>query len=133
MKNMKLFTVLGVLLLATMVISSGCKKKSTVINPEFGVTSVNVTLDIGEGVQFFAKCTNDDVKMTKVTIKSPLGVSTYEFNLNGQYFLKNELFALQADNTGYLKLSGAWTFNFVGNRTADGTSFSANASLNVSK
>ena len=132
MKNMKLFAVLGILLFATVMIESGCKKKTTVIIPSFGVTATPVTLDVGPGLQFFAKCVNDDIKMTKVTIYAPLSTSTYEFNLNGTYFLKNELFALQADQTGYLKVAGTWTFNFVGNRTADGASFSESATLAVS-
>jgi len=132
MKNMKLFAVLGILLFATVMLESGCKKKAAEIIPSFGVTATPVTLDIGAGLQFYSTCVNDDVKMTKVTIVAPLSTSTYVFNLNGTYFLKNELIALQADNTGYLKSAGTWTFNFTGNRTADGNSFSVNATLNVS-
>ncbi|MCX6252827.1 MAG: hypothetical protein NTX61_18995 [Bacteroidetes bacterium] len=132
MKTMKLFAVLGILLFATIIFESGCKKKTTTITPAFGVSATPVTLDIGPGLDFFATCTNDDVKMTKVTIYAPLNSSTYEFNLNGTYFLKNQIIALQADLTGYLKVSGIWTFSFVGNRTADGASFSTTATVNVS-
>lgn len=127
---------MGALLLAAIIISSGCKKKEepVVIVPAFTMTATTVTLQGGGfGLQFFAKCNNDDVKMTKVMLTDPIGSFTETYNLNGTYFVKNEIFGLQATDQAYTKSSGTWKFNFVGNRTADGAAFAVDATLSVSK
>jgi hypothetical protein len=130
-KNNTLLTI-GILLLSTSILLFGCKKDKETITPEFTVTATNVQLQGGiEGLQFFGKCTNDDVKMTKATITDPLTSQTITYNLNGNYFVKNEAFALQDANVGYVKELGTWTFDFVGNRTADNTAFNATATLQV--
>jgi hypothetical protein len=123
------FTVVGVALL----LSSSCKKKddnSTPQVPVFTVSADSVTLQAGgEGLQFFGKCTNEDVKMTKVIGTSPSSVQTFTYILNGNSFTKNTQFSMQDDNTAYVKELGTWNFTFVGNRTADNASFSVNATL----
>jgi uncharacterized surface anchored protein len=86
----------------------------------------------GVGLQFFGKCNNDDIKMTKVEIMDPFQ-TTITFNLNGTYFVKNEAFAMQDANEAYLKQAGTWTFTFIGNRTEDNSSFSAVTTLVISK
>ena len=137
MKKLTRFLSVTAVLFAAIVIISGCKKKAedpapTV--PAFTMTATTVNLQGGGfGLQFYAKCNNDDVKMTKVMITDPIGSMNQTFNLNGTYFVKNEIFGLQATNEAYTKSSGNWTFNFVGNRTADNTAFAVNATLNVSK
>lgn len=133
MKKFNAFLTLGIVLLIAGILFSGCKKKEDPIIPAFTVTAITVQLQGGgEGLQFFGKCTNDDVKMTKVTVYDPLSVQTTTYNINGEYFVKNEAFGLQDANVGYTKELGTWTFNFVGNRTADGASFSESTTLSVS-
>ena len=133
MKKFNAFLALGTFLLIAGIFFSGCKKKSDPVIPSFTVTALTVQLQGGgEGLQFYGKCTNDDVKMTKVTIYDPLSVQNITYNINGNYYVKNEAFQLQDATVGYNKELGTWTFNFVGNRTADGASFSEGAALAVS-
>ena len=133
MKKINSFLAVGIVLLIAGIVFSGCKKKSDPVIPSFTVTALTVQLQGGgEGLQFYGKCTNDDVKMTKVTIYDPLSVQNITYNINGNYYVKNEAFQLQDATVGYNKELGTWTFNFVGNRTADGASFSESASLSVS-
>ena len=135
MKKRNTFIALGVILLSTVILFSGCKKKSSTpaVSPAFIVTATNVTFQNGDaGLQFYAKCTNTDCKMTKVTINDPIGTNTVTYDLNGNYEVENEIFMLEDANTGYTKELGTWTFNFVGNRTSDGSSFASSASLLVS-
>jgi len=58
-----------------------------------------------------AKCTNDDVKMTKVMITDPEGVSTWTYELNGTTYVKN-----QGMRSGYGKpyewLTGHWKSSY---------------------
>ena len=135
MKKLTPYLSVTVVLLATLMIVGGCKKKAEdPIVPSFTITATTVQLQGGgEGLQFFAKCNNDDIKMTKVTITDPLASFNQTYNLNGTYFVKNEIFGLQEATTAYVKSIGTWTFNFVGNRTADGTSFAVNGALTVAK
>lgn len=116
-------------------ILSGCKKKSSgPVVPTFTVTATTVQLQGGgEGLQFYAKCTNTDVKMTKVTVTDPIATNTSTYNLNGTYFVMNQVFMLEDQTSAYTKEIGTWTFSFVGNLTSDGTSFSVGASLSVGK
>ena len=119
------------------MISGSCKKKddnpTSPQVPVFTVTADSVMLQTGdEGLQFFGKCTNENVKMTKVTITSPVSVQTSTYLLNGNSFVKNTPFSLQEDNTAYNKELGTWNFTFVGNRTADNVSFSVNSTLSIS-
>jgi hypothetical protein len=127
-----LFAVIGV----AIMISSSCKKKDDNPAPQvpvFTVTANTVQLQGGgEGLQFFAKCTNEDVKMTNVTITDPLSVQPSTYELNGNSIAKNTQFSLQDDNVAYVKETGTWNFTFVGNRTSDNQSFSVNATLLVS-
>jgi hypothetical protein len=136
MKKLTRYFSITVVLLAALLVISSCKKdeEPAPTVPAFTITATTVQLQAGgEGLQFFAKCNNDDVKMTKVTITDPIASFTQTYNLNGTYFVKNEIFGLQATNEAYGKSIGTWTFNFVGNRTADGVAFAVNGSLAVSK
>lgn len=133
MKNLRNLSMIVILLAGTMILSSGCKKKSDPVVPTFTVTATTVAITGGDGLQFYAKCSNVDVKMTKVLITDPIGANTFTYNLNGDYYLQNEIFALQSDTEAYLKLSGTWSFIFVGNLTSDNSSFSTTVTLNVTK
>ena len=56
----------GIVLLCAAVLFGGCKKKADdPIVPAFTVSATTVNLDNGGlGLQFTAKCTNDDIKLT---------------------------------------------------------------------
>ena len=130
--------ILGIsmlVLLSASLILSGCKKKKDeAVTPSFVVTATTVPLaGGGEGLQFYGKCTNTDVKMTKATVTDPIGSSPITYNLNGNYVVRNEVFMLEDATQAYTKAIGTWTFSFVGNLTSDGTSFSVGASLTVGK
>ena len=132
MKKLTALMSITMLLLSTAILLTDCKKKETAIVPAFIVTSQTVTLQGGGlGLQFYAKCSNDDVKMTKVTITDPLQSGNITYNLNAQTYVKDEIFQLQDATTAYTKESGTWKFNFVGNRSADGTSFAVDAYVSV--
>ncbi len=126
MKKTNTLFVIGILLLSTVILFSSCKKKETTpaTTPAFIVTATTVQLQSGgAGLQFYAKCTNTDVKMTKVTINDPLGANTITYNLNGNYEVENEIFMLEDATTAYTDETGTWSFNFVGNINSDGTAF----------
>jgi hypothetical protein len=132
MKKFKVVFKLGIVLLIAGILFSGCKKDEDPVIPKFTVSAITVQLQGGgEGLQFFGTCTNDDVKMTKVTIYDPLNQQNITFNANGNTFVKGQAFDLQEVGTAYVKELGTWQFNFVGNRTADGVSFSESATLSV--
>lgn len=124
------FVILGVVL----VLSGCCKKDDNPPSqvPVFTVTAITVQLQGGgEGLQFTAKCTNEDVKMTSVNINDPLSVQIFTYELNGKSYAKNSPIPLQDDNVGYTKEPGTWSFTFVGNRASDNVGFSANATLSI--
>ena len=126
---------MSVLFTSTALLMTDCKKSTTTppITPAFIVTSTTVTLQTGGfGLQFYAKCTNTDVKLTKVTISDPLQTGNVVYNLNSTTYVQNQIFDLQDANTAYIKQSGNWQFTFVGNRTSDGGSFAAVATVAVS-
>lgn len=134
---MKKINYILIFLLIPAFIISGCKKKKDdppAVVPGFTVTATQVNLNTGDiGLQFFAKCHNDDVKMTKAIITDPIGATNITFNLNGNYAVKNEIFGLQAADEAYLKKIGTWSFVFIGNRTSNGVAFTASSTLSVSK
>jgi hypothetical protein len=124
------YAVIGVVLM----FSIGCKKDNPDPQvPVFTVTANTVQLQGGgEGLQFFAKCTNEDVKMTKVTYTSPSTIQTATYDFNGNSIAKNAQFSLQDDNLAQVKELGTWSFTFEGKRTSDNESFSVNATLLIS-
>jgi hypothetical protein len=125
------FAVIGVLLL----LSISCKKDKDDPDPQvpvFTVTANTVQLQGGgEGLQFSAKCTNEDVKMTEVTNTSPISVTAFTYDLDGKSYAKNSSIPLQDEDVAYFKELGTWNFTFAGNRTSDNESFSVNATLSV--
>ena len=134
MKKITSFATLGILLLVTILLFTNCKKEDEPVVPAFTVTSTTVPLQAGgDGLQFKARCTNNDVKMTKVLITDPEQSPAYTYLLNDQGFSKNQDFDLQDASVAYGKLTGTWTFIFVGNRTSDNEGFTVNASLSVGK
>ena len=118
MKKFNTLLILGSFLIFGVIISTGCKKKAAdPIVPAFTVTAVPVTFQTGEaGLQFFGKCTNEDVKITKVTNTSPITSQTATYNLNGNSIAKNSAFSLQDESVGYEKELGTWNFDRRGTR-----------------
>jgi hypothetical protein len=138
MKKRKYALLIVGLIMSSFIVFSGCKKKSsdepTYPSVAFVVTYVTVTLQGGsEGVEFFANCSTTDVKMTKVQIMDPLHSGTVTYNLNDQVYVKSQIFALQDDNTAYLKEGGTYQITFTGHRTVDNAAFTIVNNVNVAK
>jgi len=132
MKTVNYLLAIGVLLLITSIIFSGCKKNLP--SPVFTLTYTSITLQDGSmGVEFYATCTTTDVKMTKVDILDPNRTNTETYNLNNVTRLKGEIFALQDVGDGYFKVGGVYQFTFTGIRVADNTGFATVTTLNVAK
>src|ERR1035438_8306052 len=112
MKKVNYLVFIGVLLLSTTIIFSGCKKKSSTPDeptPVFIITSTTVQLQDGSaGIEFFTVCSTTDVTMTKVEIVSPIHDYDITYNLGNQLYVKNQIFDLQAANTAYSKESGTY-------------------------
>lgn len=137
MKKVNYLITIGVFLLSTSLILSGCKKKSSTPDypsPLFIATYTLVTLQTGDaGVEFFANCTTTDVKLTKVEILDPIHSGIITYNLQGLTVVKGQIFAMQDANTAYLKQGGQYQFTFTGNRSVDNAGFSVVTTLNVAK
>jgi hypothetical protein len=137
MKKINHLLTYGVLLMSIVVVFSGCKKKTeevTYPSVAFIVTYLTVTLQSGDqGVQFYANCSSTDVKMTKVEILDPLHTGTTTYNLNGNGYVKGQIFALQDDGTAYLKEAGTYQITFTGLRTVDNAPFTIISNVYVSK
>jgi hypothetical protein len=134
MKKLNSFISMSIMLLAALILITGCKKKSNdPVDPSFTVTYSTVNLQGGgEGVQFFAKCTNEAVIMDKVTITDPASyIITHNYSASS--FAENELFPMQDTDIAYEKQSGTWKFNLVGNRSSDGVAFAIDVEITVSK
>jgi hypothetical protein len=128
-----IYSITALLFIAIMVIS-GCKKDTVTTDPTFNVTATTVQLQGGgEGLQFFAKSTNVDVKMTSVVIVDPNNTPPfpYTYNFNGAEFSTNQSFGLQENNVAYGKVIGTWKFTFTGSRTSDDGAFAVEATLAV--
>jgi hypothetical protein len=131
MKKISFLTSIGIFFLVAVTFLTNCKKEEDP-TPAFSVTSTTVQLQGGgDGLQFEARCTNTDVKMTKVLITDPKQSPALTYLLNDQNYSKDQDFGLQAVNEAYPKQTGTWTFIFIGSRTSDGAAFTINASLNV--
>ncbi|MFZ4520374.1 MAG: hypothetical protein ACOYNC_01640 [Bacteroidales bacterium] len=132
MKYLKQLIPVCTLLLFTFIIFSGCKKEADDPVPTFTMSSDTVPLTGGGyGIKFFAKCTNNGVTMTNVTITNP-GSGYYTYNFNGAPYVKNALFPLQAIDIAYTKQLGTWKFNMVG-KSSGGAAFAVDATLAVTK
>jgi hypothetical protein len=134
MKKITSSATVGILLLGTIILFTNCSKEDEPVVPAFTVSSTTVPLQSGgDGLQFKARCTNNDVKMTEVLITGPAQAQAYTYPLNDQGFSKNQDFDLQDASVAYAKTTGTWTFIFVGKRSSDNESFTVSASLSVSK
>ncbi len=128
MKNIRHFTIFGVLFLALIIVVSSCKKKSEDTEPAAPTFVMSSTIDPDDvtKVFFYFKCTTNDVKLTKLVVKDPLGAINDVYDLQSMTFLKDQIYQL---TTSYTKESGTWKFEFTGNRTSDNTGFVSNTTL----
>ena len=85
--------------------------------PTFQIASVVVPLVDGtQGLQF-AATPSADVRLVRVDVRNPLG-QTEVFSPQDAIVLANESVALQAADEAYVRVSGNWSFRFVGARAA---------------
>ncbi|HTX87520.1 MAG TPA: hypothetical protein VMC08_00895 [Bacteroidales bacterium] len=132
MKNLRPLATIGILLLAVLVIATSCKKKSddtTPTNPSFTMSSTPDPNDV-DAVYFMFKCTNMDIKLTKVVISDPLTLFSDTYDCQGASYLQNIAYMI---NYSYTKETGNWNFQFTGNRSSDGSGFVVTAPLYISK
>jgi hypothetical protein len=115
-----------------LIIIGSCKKKADDPVPTFTITADSVNLQGGgKGLQFFAKCTNNGVTMSNVTITNPAsGIIVHVFK--GASYAENAIFPMQATNEAYEKKTGTWKFNLTGS-SSGGTAFAVDATLAVIK
>ena len=129
---MRKFTILSFILLAVIVVSS-CKKKSddtpAPVNPSFIMSAIPDQYD-ANAVYFLFKCTNMDIKLTKIIISDPLTLFSDTYDLQGTTYLQNTAYIF---GSSYTKETGNWSFQFTGNRQTDNTSFVVTALLYISK
>jgi hypothetical protein len=140
MKHTGRFVAAGMILLAVFIGISSCKKKSedpvtpsVLSTPVFTITYITLPLQGGgDGFQFTAKCINNGVNMTKVTITDPYPF-VHIYNYNGTSYAQNASIPLQDNTTAYLKMIGTWSFSLVGTRTGDGAAFTVDTTLNITQ
>ena len=132
MRKLAHFTSITALLVLSIVLSTGCKKKKDDPVPVFTMAydSVSITGG-GKGLQFTAICTNNDITMTKVTVKNP-DTLMYIYQPIGASYGKGLVIPLQATNTAYPKKKGTWKLNLAGN-SGGGTGFAIDGSVAVDK
>jgi hypothetical protein len=132
MKIINRFSPLGLIFIAMIITALGCKKEADDPIPEFTLSYDSVAVvGGGKGLQFFAKCTNNDVTMSSVSIINPESIH-YVYDSIGENYVKNASIPLQANNTAYPKQPGTWKFNLSG-KSSGGSAFSYDATVAVIK
>ena len=101
------------------------------LHPVFSVTVNMLTIGGVLSFQLFPRCLNDDVKMTKVVITDPSGFSSFDYDLHGNIYVKNQQFALQDPGAAYEVIVGTWQLEFIGTRTVNGENFDVTQSVHV--
>ena len=131
MKNSYRFATTGIILLVILIVIGSCKKKDEDPVPVFTMSADTVALvGGGKGLEFFATCTNNGVKMVSVTLKTPQD-SNYIYNqYNGASYSKNASIPMQATNTAYPKKIGVWKFNLTGS-SQGGTAFAIDETITI--
>lgn len=132
MRKLTQFTLLAAFLVIAVAIITGCKKDKDDPVPAFSITYDTVSLIAGgKGVQFFAKCTNNDVKMSQATITNPAS-GFYIRQFSGASFGKDASIPLQETNTAYPIQTGTWKINLTGN-SGGGTAFTYDGTIAVTQ
>lgn len=100
--------------------------------PSFQIASIVVPFGDGtQGLQFAAR-PSADVSLVRVDITNPVGNSIV-FSPQTAIVLSGQAVQLQNANEAYFRVSGNWTFRFVGSRAAGSqATFDVTTSLPVS-
>ncbi|MFN3595713.1 MAG: hypothetical protein ACK41D_00405 [Rubricoccaceae bacterium] len=136
MKHQWLRQVMSLLALSLVLTATACDNNSPDAPPQpsaptFQIASVVVPLVDGtQGLQF-AATPSADVSIIRVDVRNPLG-NQIVFSPQNTIVLQNQAFPLQSPNEAYIRVSGTWTFRFVG-QLAAGTqqTFDVTTTLNV--
>lgn len=99
--------------------------------PSFNIASQTVEFPDGsDGIVFFV-LPSEDVVLVRVDIRNPRG-QTATFNAGSTTIVQGQEFPLQDANEAYIRISGTWSFTFVGRRAAgDQTSFEVTQTVTV--
>lgn len=99
--------------------------------PTFRVNAVPTTLPGNQPALQFLATPDTEVKLIRVDLTTPLG-DRITFDPQGVVVLGGERTPLQAQNFAYFRVSGDWTFRFVGERAAGSrATFDVSTSLPV--
>ena len=102
-----------------------------VASPTFAIASQVVPLQDGsQGLQF-AFTPSENVQIVRVDIRSPLG-AVEPFNGNNTVFLGGTAYSLQDPGLAYSRISGTWTFTFIGSTAPGGVGFTVATPVTVS-
>lgn len=96
----------------------------------FPIASQVVAFGDGSQGLVFAVTPVENVRLVRVDIRNPLG-TTATFNANNNVALGGMSFALQDPGFAYFRVSGAWSFTFIGATEPAGTAFTVAVPLNV--
>ena len=110
-----------------------CKKEEVVVIPPtppsapvFLINHTIINIGGNEYLQFVCRCHTDCIDLSTVNISNPAKQKWvyYYYSDSTDYmpFIKEESFTFPED---YKKVPGIWSFNFIGKRAIDSTSFSS--------
>jgi hypothetical protein len=140
MKKSKLFYLVGVILLSTLMVFSSCKKDEdepaptptpTPYQPVFSPTYLVVNNGGTEMLDFYITCVTDDWEMIKTIVTWPGGLGSETYTGNGQIVTSGSPFTF---SNYFPKLGGTWSFSITGNIKSGahvGESFVSNVSMQV--
>jgi hypothetical protein len=104
----------------------------TPVAPNFNVLSEPVVFNDGTAGLVFSAIPDADVVLVRVEITNPRN-QNQTFNAQQATVVRGEEVALQDPGIGYVRVSGTWTFTFVGRRaTGDQDSFEVIETIEVS-
>lgn len=132
MNKLHRFSAAGAIIIALFLVINGCKKDDEDPIPVFTMSADTVSLvGGGKGLQFFAKCTNNGIKLGTVTITTPQD-SLYIYQGNSVSYGQNDAIPMQGTNSAYPKKTGTWKFNIAGS-SSGGTAFAQDQTLVIVK
>lgn len=88
----------------------------TVTPPTFSIASIPVTLADGSAGLQFAATPSVSVTLTEAVITNPIN-QVQRFNAQNVVVLAGQTTPLQDAGIGYTRISGTWTFRFIGARS----------------
>lgn len=126
------YTTLITIFAFLMVFSMSCKEDSTgpdidltVPAPSFSIASTTVQED-GLTFVLFWFTPSEDIELGRTEIKNPTG-DNFLFSGQNQLFIGGESYYMDA----YLRISGNWTFRFVGKSSPGDNAFDVRTVVSV--